>query len=192
MLTVLLAALFQPRAWAHLGPPFPILVDQKIPGYAVTVWSNPDVTQGVLFVTLEPDHHELQPALSGVDFWIEPVDGHTPRKPYHATAESTKGILRYAVTPDFDAVGPWKVGANIHLGSGVDCPLATQVEATPPGVGPWGLLLFLFPFILFGALWVAILIRRSKRKATLKVSSKVPVCRPVAPSPPENNAHPRS
>jgi len=170
-----------PAAQAHLGPPFPILLDQKIPGYAVTVWSNPDVTQGVLFVTLEPDRMQAQPAVSGVDFWIEPTDQHTSRKNYQAIAESKRGILRFASFPDFDAVGPWKVGTVIHLASGADFPMATQVVATPPGVGPWGLLLFLFPFILFGGLWVLMLIRRSKRKAALKAQSKTPVCRTVPP-----------
>jgi len=168
-------------AAAHLGPPFPVLVDQKIPGYAVTVWSNPDVTQGVLFVTLEPDQKQPQPQISSVDFWIEPVDGHTARKNYHAAAESTRHILRFAATPDFDAVGPWKVGTEIRLANGADFPLVTQVEATPPGVGPWGLLLFLFPFILFGGLWVLILIRRSKRKTAMKSQPKIPVCRTVTP-----------
>jgi hypothetical protein len=177
------------EAQAHLGPPFPILVDQKIPGYAVTVWSNPDVTQGVLFVTLEPDRKQMQPTVSGVDFWIEPVDQHTARKNYHASTESKRGILRFATTPDFDAVGPWKVGTDIHFASGADFSIATQVQATPPGVGPWGLLLFLFPFILFGGLWVLMLIRRSKRKAALKAQSKTPVCRVV---PPSENGEPRN
>jgi hypothetical protein len=172
------------KAQAHLGPPFPILVDQKIPGYAVTVWSNPDVTQGVLFVTLEPIAKGPQPAVSGVDFWIEPADSHTERKNYHASAESTRGVLRFGVTPDFDAVGSWRVGTDIHLASGAHFPMATQVEATPPGVGPWGLLFFLFPFILFGGLWVLILVRRSKRKAAVNTPSKLPVCHAVPP--PEN------
>jgi hypothetical protein len=166
MAMLLCAALALPRsAVAHLGPPYPILVDQPIPGYLVTVLANPDVGQAVCIVVLEPEASTPAPDVSGVDVWVQPVSKRRPKAVFPATHTWARGHLRFVAKPDLDAAEPWTVGVDIRLADGTNPSFVTQVEATPPGIGPWGLLFFLFPFLLFGGLWGLALVRRSRRAA---------------------------
>jgi hypothetical protein len=153
---------------AHLGPPYPILVDQPISGYLVTVLANPDVGQAVVVVDLEPSKHGPPSEVVGVDVWVQPVSGRLPKSTQPATLEHTRGRLEYSANPNIDAVESWKIGVDIHLAGGADRPFVAQVESTPPGIGPWGLLFFLFPFILFGGLWAMVFIRKSRNRVARK------------------------
>jgi hypothetical protein len=38
--------------------------------------------------------------------------------------------------------------------------LTAQVESTPPGYGLWDLAIYLFPFVLLGAMWAIAMARR--------------------------------
>ena len=151
-------------AYAHLGPPFPILVDQLIPGYSVTVLANPDVSQAVVIVVFEPVKSAPAGKVSGVDVWVQPLSGRLPKAVCKATQQTGRGPLRFLAAPDIDAAEMIKIGIDIDMADGAKYHFATQVKATPPGVGPWGLLLFSFPLLLFGALGTAVVIRRSRLK----------------------------
>jgi hypothetical protein len=52
--TMLLAIGSSQTAWAHLGPPYPIMQDRKVGPLTVAVWSNPDVGIGSFFVVIDP------------------------------------------------------------------------------------------------------------------------------------------
>jgi len=149
-------------ALAHVGPPFPILVDQPIPGHIVTVWADPDVGEAVFYIVLEPEKSAAADAVSGVEVWVQPVTGRLPKAVYRATLESSRGPLRFVAKPEFDVAEPWTVGVDIRLANGTNYPFVTQVVATPPGLGPWDLLIYLFPFVLFGGLWVMVFLRRTR------------------------------
>lgn len=163
-------------AFAHLGPPFPIIVDQPIPGYVVNVLANPDTSQAVAYVVLERSKEAKAPAVVSVSFWNEPVDHHRPKATFSATQQFTLSSKRFYAEPDFDTVGQWKMGIDIRLADGTTHPFVTEVTATPPGVGRWGLLLFSAPLVLFGALFIAVIKRRRARAA-----GKKPVARRFAP-----------
>lgn len=172
---LLLATLAWPRpAQAHLGPPFPIIVDQPIPGYIVNVLANPDTSQAVAYVVLERDRGPTAWPVKSVDVWDEPVDHHRPKKVFSASTQFARGSIRYFSEPEFDTIGPWKMGFDIRLADGTNHPFVADVTATPPGVGRWGLLLFSAPLILFGALFIAVVARRRRG------ASKKPVARRVA------------
>ena len=49
-----LAVLCAPRAAAHNGPPFPIITDQRIGPYTVSLWTHPDLGTGTFFVLINP------------------------------------------------------------------------------------------------------------------------------------------
>ena len=49
-LLALLLLLIPATARAHDGPPFPILVDQKVGPCMISVWTDPDVGTGTFFV----------------------------------------------------------------------------------------------------------------------------------------------
>jgi hypothetical protein len=161
-------------AFAHLGPPFPILVDQSIPGYLVTVLANPDVGQAIFIVVLEPVKSAPQGPVSGVDVWTQPLTGRLPKAVYPAKEESMRGNLQFVAHPDIDMPEMLKVGIDIHFADGSNHSLTTQVESTPPGVGRWGVLFFLFPFILFGGLFGMALFRRSRGRRASRTTSLPP------------------
>lgn len=152
-------------AQAHVGPPFPIITDQPLPGHIVTVWADPDIGESVFYVVLEPAASAAPLKVSEIDVWVEPVSHRLPKKVYKAVQETARGHLRFAAKPEFDAQEMWTVGVDIRATDGTAHAFTTQVEATPPGLGPWDLLINLFPFVLFGALWVIVFARKSRKKA---------------------------
>lgn len=167
------AAIALPRsAHAHLGPPFPVITDQPIPGYKVTVLTNPDTTQAIAYVVLEPVIGVKGPVPAKVEVWIEPVDRHTARSTYPCAKEFSRESQRFVTQPNFDAVGRWYLGANLQFADGTSYRFITNVDATPPGIGRLGLVLFALPLVGFGLLFVAVL-RRRKR---LRRRPPRPVC----------------
>ena len=82
---------------------------------------------------------------------------------YPMTRQSNAPIQYYA-QPDFDRAENWTVGVDIKLADGTVEHLLTQTLATPPGIGPWGVLLFLIPILLFGSLAALVFLRRSRRR----------------------------
>lgn len=157
-----LALAVTPAARAHLGPPFPIIVDQRAPGYLVNVLANPDVGQAVVIVVAEPAGTGAASPIDRVEVWSEPAGG--PRKGTVTAERSQRDPTHYAASPPIDAVGPWRLGAELHLADGTVSRFAADVQATPPGIGPWGLLLFSAPIVLFGALFATVASRRLRRR----------------------------
>lgn len=152
-------------ALAHLGPPFPVISDQPLPGYKLTVLANPDTTQAVAYVVLERSNAPVAPDVSSIEVWIEPADRHVARSSYPAVKETSRGTLRFFAQPNFDTVGRWYLGANVHFADGRSYRFITNVDATPPGVGRWGLLLFAAPLVAFATLFITVVIRRRRLKA---------------------------
>lgn len=146
-------------AQAHEGPPYPIMMDEPVPGYLVSVWADPDIGTGTFYVLTEPQgsKNSLEPK---VDVWVEPVDKRLPKATYRGTREDLRNRIQFKAEPEFDAGGMWKAGIVIHRPDGKTSELTTEVEATPPGTGPWDLAIYLFPFVLFGGLWAMGLSRR--------------------------------
>ncbi|HVN93224.1 MAG TPA: hypothetical protein VMT38_05995, partial [Terracidiphilus sp.] len=54
MFAVILAACVCRPMWAHIGPPYPIIQNQKIGPFNVEVWSNPDVGTGSFYIIVDP------------------------------------------------------------------------------------------------------------------------------------------
>ena len=53
LMFVALTALNVPLARAHNGPPFPIIVDQRVGPCIVSLWTHPDVGVGTFFVMVD-------------------------------------------------------------------------------------------------------------------------------------------
>ncbi|HWA87448.1 MAG TPA: hypothetical protein VG710_14565 [Opitutus sp.] len=178
------ALAFPAGALAHLGPPYPIMNDQPIPGYLVSVMANPDVWRASAYVTFNT-RSPAGPAVTGVDMWIQPVSRRVKPVTYHMDRESNDPV-QYFARPDFYQAENWTVGVDIKLADGTAEHLVTQTLATPPGIGPWGLLFFVFPFLLFGGLWGMVILRRSrKRRARSRRTPTVVKVNPQAASAPE-------
>lgn len=150
-------------ATAHEGPPFPILVDEIVGPYVVSVWTDPDIGIGTFYVVMDagPDGEWVEPSVVRVA--VEPVSGRLPEVGYDARPERSRGrgAARYVTEVEFDRGEFWRVRIVIDSPAGGG-ELRSEVEATPDGtVGPIGLLIYSLPFILVAALWMrAVAVRR--------------------------------
>jgi hypothetical protein len=154
---------FAAPASAHEGPPFPLFVDQKIDGYLVSVWTDPDVGAALFFVIVSSEDSAELPADLRVQIGVQPVSGRLSETFYAAERENLQQQIQYRAEVHFDAEELWRVRVRLESAQGNAETIAT-VQATPPGYGRWDLLLYLFPFLAIGALWTIALIRRIRRR----------------------------
>ena len=151
--------LFATTAHAHEGPPFPLLVDQKVDRYVVSVWTDPDVGTAQFFVIVNGVE---VPADLRVQIGVQPVSGRLPETFYAAQRENLQQQLQYKAEVYFDAEELWRVRVRLETARGNAETVAT-VEATPPGYGRWDLLVYLLPFLAIGLLWAIALVRKIRR-----------------------------
>ena len=139
------------RAAAHEGPPYPILVDKSLGPASASVWGDPDVGVGTFFIILEPAPGTTLPEEIKVEIAVRPVGGRLPEA-VHAAEGCDVAVV---------VVGPWHVRVMLHSPRGGG-EISADVEVTPPGLGRWDLLIYLFPFLLIGALWLRAVTRRGR------------------------------
>ena len=153
-------------AQGHAGPPYPLVVDQKVDGYVLSIWTDPDIGTGTFFVILnpaaagQPIPDDLQ-----VQIGVEPVSGRLPESFYPGVREDLRGQLQFKTLVQFDAQENWNVHVRWQSAKG-NGEYRTIVEATPPGYGRWELLLYFLPFLAVGVLWVMAVIRKRSAKPT--------------------------
>lgn len=136
---------------AHAGPPFPIIVDQPVGPWKVSVWTDPDIGTGVVFVIAEGPSQPRSVSVSA-----RPVDGGLPEAVYQTERQGRPEDARYFTEVKLDHGGMWRLRAILD-GKAVEA----EVEATPDGVlGPWELGLYLLPFLAVGFLWIKAVLRR--------------------------------
>lgn len=145
---------------AHEGPPFPIIIDEPVGPYSVSVWTDPDIGTGTFFVVLEPLSGDDLPQINTVEIGVEPVSGRLEEKAYPAEPQRVRYGARYYAEVEFDRGEMWSIRVKIE-GEGWGDELYSEVEATPDGsIGPIGLLVYALPFVAVGVLWVRAMIRR--------------------------------
>lgn len=160
--TALLACCFSnvQAALAHQGPPFPIVMEQPVGDYVVSVWTDPDIGEAQFFVIIETPSGDPPSEAPTVSMWTEPVNKRLDRASYEAHRQDLRNRMQFESKPHFDIQDMWTVGFEITPPSGSPLEIISEVESTPPGLGPWDLAIYLFPFLLFGGLWVLGIVRR--------------------------------
>jgi len=163
-LAILLLAITAMPARAHQGPPFPILQDQRVGPYVASVWTDPDIGVGTFFVVLEPpDGATALPPATRVRIGVQPVSKRLPEVLYDAKPQPVHYGQRHFAEVRFDRGEMWHVRVLIEGPQGGG-QLASDVEATPNGtLGPLGSLVYLFPFLAVGFLWLKAALRRRER-----------------------------
>jgi hypothetical protein len=147
-------------ALAHQGPPFPLQVDQKVGPYVASVWSDPDIGTATFFVVLEAPKGRKLPARTAVRIGVQPVTKRLPEVFYDAEPQPVDEGARYLAKIQFDKGERWHV-RTVLSGSEGGGEMNTQVEATPDGIlGPLGSLVYAFPFVAVGFLWIKAVLRR--------------------------------
>src|SRR6476660_1897780 len=94
-------------ARAHLGPPFPILVDQTAGPYVVSVWTDPDIGTGTFYVILDAPKGKRLVDPTRVRIGVRPVAGRLPEVLYDAEAQKVRQGARYYTTAQFDRGEMW-------------------------------------------------------------------------------------
>jgi hypothetical protein len=160
---------------AHDGPPFPIVSNQVSGPYSISVWTDPDTTDdgtaaGQFWVTLEAaSGTKAVPAGTVAAVSIHPLDRTGPaREGRAAPMAGDPGRQFIALVMDHEGRFAVRVSIDGPLGRG---QVESQVDATydlrPP---PALVVLYLFPFVALGALWVKVLLRR--RRGPMNVESR--------------------
>jgi hypothetical protein len=159
-------ALSDLRVAAHSGPPYPIVMDRKAGAYEISIWTDPDATDdgtrgGQFWIVLRAAGGVAVPAGTKARVAIEPRD----RKGAAQVAEAVPvdgSVSRQFASLLMDHEGRFGVRVTIEgpLGS---AEITSEVEATydlrPP---PMLLAVYVAPFVVLGALWAKLLLRRRR------------------------------
>jgi hypothetical protein len=145
-------------------------MEQHAGPFVISVWTDPDVGVGKFFVILEGISQTTLPDENTVEVCVQPVSGRLPEACYPASRQNLRDRVQYYAEVDFDQQEMWRVRVRVQ-GSQGSGEVAAEVEATPPGFGPWDLLIYGFPFLLFGTLWVYAALRRRVGRGTKEAGS---------------------
>lgn len=160
--TALQALLFPTLAFAHDGPPFPIIVDQQVGPCIISVWTDPDIGEGSFFIITQAAPNGSVPSDLVVHLAVQPSSGRLSETSYVAVREDLRGQVQYKAMVQFDAQEMWRVRVKLQSAQGSG-ETEAFVEPTPDGLGRWDLLIYLLPFLAIGFLWLrAFLSKRSR------------------------------
>ena len=160
MLLGLCLITFAPRTIAHEGPPFPIIVDEEVGPYLVSVWTDPDIGIGTFFVVIDPEPGNDVSDVKSIKVGVKPTSGRLDEAMYTAQSQEVRQGARYIAEVEFDKGEMWKVRILLE-GEGWDGELTSEVEATPDGsIGPIAVVIYALPFLAVGFLWVRAIMRR--------------------------------
>jgi hypothetical protein len=160
---ILVLGLCAQSAFAHNGPPFPIISDQTVGPVVISLWTHPDVGTGTFFVLVDPLPGKSIPKTLKFSISVAPVSGRLAEVVYPMWLDSNRGQLEYKNEVQFDQDEMWKVRLILTSADG-NGEVTAQVEATPPGYGRWDLLLFALPFLAVGFLWFKMMTKRRRAR----------------------------
>jgi hypothetical protein len=146
---------------AHRGAPTRIIADQRVGPYVASVWTDPEVGSGPMYVMLEAADGQTFTPPSAVRVGIAPVSGRLPEVLRDAHSEPMRRGARFMTDVAFDRAERWNLRVLID-GSAGGGQLTSQVEAMPnAAAGPFVLVLSLLPFLaVTGVWWRAAVARR--------------------------------
>jgi hypothetical protein len=141
-----------PASLAHVGAPYPVLLEESAGPYLVSALADPDVGTGTFYILTTLLDGQQPPADTAITVWVEPEDGHAAESGQPAERQETRYGERFVARVPFDAEGPWHVRLILE-GSAGSGELSFPVEVTPSGLGWLATLGCLLPFVVLGWLW---------------------------------------
>ena len=148
-------------ARAHVGAPYPVLMEEPVGPYLVSALADPDVGGGTFYVLVTLDGGAAPPAGTAVTAWAEPEDGHVPAEGYAAERQETRYGERFVAEVPFDTEGPWRMRLAVEGPAGTG-EVAFPVRVTPSGTGWLATVACLLPFLVLGGLWLRGVLRQRK------------------------------
>lgn len=158
----------QGRASAHEGPPYPLFIDKNAGPYLLSAWADPDVGVGTFFVAVEPAGGGAPADDLTVEVCVRPASGRLGESCYGAERDAVRDRAQYKIGVPFDRQEVWHTRIVLRSSYGAS-EAAVDVEATPPGLGRWDVLLYLFPFAAVGFLWLRTSIRGRSLRAVCRI-----------------------
>jgi hypothetical protein len=150
-------------AHADHGRPTPLLVDRLIGPYLVSVWGTPEVGTGTFYIRLEPPPGGEVSGDATVHVGVQPTSGRLAEVRYPAWRQQMRRYVQYQANVPFDAQERWRMRIIVQ-GSDGSGETSLDIDTTPPGLGQWDVLLYLFPFLAVGFLGLQIGLYRRYRK----------------------------
>lgn len=156
------------RASAHEGPPYPLFVDKKAGPYLLSVWADPDVGTGTFFIAAEPAQGGALGDDLQVSVCVRPASGRAGEDCYEAERDGVRDRAQYKIGVPFDRQEVWHTRVILRSSRGAG-EADADVEATPPGLGRWDILLYFFPFAAVGFLWLRTAIKGRSLRADCQI-----------------------
>ncbi len=173
LLLVVIVVLYSPLpAHAHSGAPYPLLLDEPVGPYRLTVWTDPDVGQGTFIITGKfADGTSFHPSTT-VTLTAEPLDGHASAQTFSAKVTQGRDGKEFRVVVPFDQEGKWNVVISVQGEKGT-VQVERVVDVTAQGNSLWSILLWSAPFLGLALLW-AYAVLRSRRKGNNAIRPSSP------------------
>ncbi len=140
-------------ALAHVGPPYPILLDEPVGPYVVSSLADPDVGIGTFVLAITDAQGQPAPPDTRVVLSVRPLDGHAAPASHIAQWQRVRDGERFIARVPFDAEGMWQVQLSVE-GTAGRGQISVDVRVTPAGISWLSSLLCLAPFLLVGILWI--------------------------------------
>jgi hypothetical protein len=155
---------------AHDGPPYPIVSNQLLARYRVSVWTDPDTTDdgsagGQFWVMIDPARSgdTVPPDVQAI-VTIRPLD-RTGGPLMARAVPVNQDPSRQFATLVMDHEGRFAVHVDVDSASGrvsVDAEVQATYDLRP---SRFLLVIYLLPFVLAGFLWTTLLVRRRRAYA---------------------------
>lgn len=151
-------------AVAHDGPPYPIVSDRRAGPYVMSVWTDPDTTDdetpgGQFWVTFTGASADGPGRDVHVTISATPLRGG-PERTVEAAANNSGAHFGALV---LDHEGRFRIDVRARGAEG-DGDVSAEVDATYDlRPAPFVVVLYIVPFVLAGALWARLLMRRRRR-----------------------------
>jgi hypothetical protein len=169
--TVLVMGIAVIAARAHDGPPSQIVSERVVGAYEISVWADADATDdgaagGQFWVVVEPADTAVSiPASTSAHVSVQPLGRAGPVREARAEPVGANAFPQLAALV-LDHEGKYRVQVSIAGPLG-PARVETEIEATYNlRPAPFMIVVYAMPFLLAGALWLKLLLRRRSRPRT--------------------------
>ena len=161
VLAILCGVLAAP-AYAHNGPPFPIVEKKRVGPFVIDLWTHPDLGYGTFFVIVDHAPGMKIPPDLKAQVAVQPETGRLPEKTYRMWRDPVRDQVQFDNNQiEFDQQEFWRVRLVLES-SHERWELVSRVEPTPTGLGKWDLVLYALPFAFVAFMWHRGMSRRKK------------------------------
>jgi hypothetical protein len=176
LLTIVLGLLVAEAVSAHDGPPYPIVSNQLLGRYRISVWTDPDTTDdgtagGQFWVMIDPVRAgdsvatDVQAVVT-----VRPLDRPGAPSTARAAPVSADRSRQFAAL-NMNHEGRFAVHVDVESDAGrvsVDSEVQATYDLRPSRLM---LVVYLLPFVLVGFLWTTLLVRRRRAHARARTTT---------------------